>query len=411
MLHLARLFVAAAIACAGWHLFTVAHAAEEAPDPSAAAKAAWEKIAPYMQPPGEYRGEFAELRDVMKFNDGTPVRSPDEWPRRRKEILATWHGILGEWPPLLKEPKITIRETTRREDFTQHHATVQVAEDLASDAYLLVPDGEGPFPAAIVVFYEPRTGAGLGERAEAARGRHDYGLQLVRRGFVALCIGTPDYANSADHEQVRDILTELAEKSGRQSISTLAYCAANAHTALAARPEVDGERIGIIGLSYGGKWSLFASCLYDKFACAVWSDPSIVFDESLSNANYWDRWYLGHEKGTRRPQGNPSRGHSRTGAYKTLIENGHDLHELHALMAPRPFFVGGGREDGPHRWEVLNHSIRLNEFLGWRDRVGMHNREGHVPTPEAATIECDFLEYMLKYRGFERKAGLDAGAN
>ena len=27
-------------------------------------------------------------------------------------------------------------------------------------------------------------------------------------------------------------------------------------------------RIGIVGHSYGGKWALFASCLYDKFACA-----------------------------------------------------------------------------------------------------------------------------------------------
>ncbi|MEX0702193.1 MAG: prolyl oligopeptidase family serine peptidase [Planctomycetales bacterium] len=404
MLHHTRSFVAVTFAL--FALGGVAAAGADPPESAAAAQAAWAKIAPFMHPPEEFRGKFAELRDVMKFDDGTPVRAPEDWPRRRKEILDTWHGILGEWPPLLKEPKIRIEETTRRENFTQHHGSVQVAENLASDAYLLVPDGEGPFPAVIVVFYEPLTGAGLGERGEAAKDRHDYGLQLVRRGIVALSIGTPDYAKGAEREQVRDILTELAETSGRQSISTLACCAANAHTALAARPDVDGERIGIIGLSYGGKWSLFASCLHDKFACAVWSDPSIVFDESLSNANYWDRWYLGHEKGTLRPQGMPSRGHARTGAYKTLIEQGRDLHELHALMAPRPFFVGGGREDKPHRWKVLNHAIQLNEFLGYGDRVGMHSRPEHRPSPEAATIECDFLEYMLLHRGIDRKGKL-----
>src|SRR5690606_27917405 len=100
---------------------------------------------------------------------------------------------------------------------------------------------------------------------------------------------------------------------------------------------------------------------------------------------------------------------ARTGAYKTLVEKGHDLHELHALMAPRPFFVGGGREDKPHRWKVLNQAIRLNEFLGWRDRVGMHSRPEHRPSPEAATTECDFLEYMLLHGGIERQtASVDA---
>jgi len=49
--------------------------------------------------------------------------------------------------------------------------------------------------------------------------------------------------------------------------------AANCLTALSQTPEVDPERIGIIGLSYGGKWSMFASCLDERFACAVWSTP------------------------------------------------------------------------------------------------------------------------------------------
>jgi hypothetical protein len=89
-----------------------------------------------------------------------------------------------------------------------------------------------------------------------------------------------------------------------QPLSALAYAAANAHTVLAQRPDVDPERIGIVGHSFGGKWAMFASCLYEKFACAVWSDPGIVFDERdrrkenpNGSVNYWDVWYLGFEKG------------------------------------------------------------------------------------------------------------------
>jgi hypothetical protein len=41
----------------------------------------------------------------------------------------------------------------------------------------------------------------------------------------------------------------------------------------------------------------------------------------------------------------PTEGQLRTGAYQTLVEGGHDLVELHALMAPRPFLVSGGTAD------------------------------------------------------------------
>jgi len=111
-------------------------------------------------------------------------------------------------------------------------------------------------------------------------------------------------------------------------------------------PQVDARRIGIVGHSYGSKWAMFASCLYEKFAAAAWSDGGIVWDEARPNVNYWEPWYLGLDPS--RPPRKPgviTPDSPRTGAYKTLVETGHDLHELHALMAPRPFLVSGGSED------------------------------------------------------------------
>ena len=56
----------------------------------------------------------------------------------------------------------------------------------------------------------------------------------------------------------------------------------------------------------------------------------------------------------------------RIGAYSQLVEAGRDLHELHALIAPRPFLVSGGSEDPPERWKALNHAIAVNALLGAR---------------------------------------------
>jgi hypothetical protein len=181
-----------------------------------------------------------------------------------------------------------------------------------------------------------------------------------------------------------------------QPLSYLAYVAANCFNLLASLPEVDPERIGMVGHSFGGKWALFASCLYERFACACWCDPGIVFDESRSNVNYWEPWYLGYEHGGSREPGIPTEDNPRTGAYKKFFESGHDLHELHTLMAPRPFFVSGGSEDTPSRWRALNSSVAVNRLLGYDDRVGMANREGHSVTPEANEQICLFFQYFLQ---------------
>jgi hypothetical protein len=86
----------------------------------------------------------------------------------------------------------------------------------------------------------------------------------------------------------------------------------------------------------------------------------------------------------------------RTGAYNRLVESGHDLHELHAMMAPRPFLVSGGSEDPPGRWKALNHAIAVNRLLGKEHRVAMTNRPGHAPTAESNEKLYLFLEHVLK---------------
>jgi hypothetical protein len=188
-----------------------------------------------------------------------------------------------------------------------------------------------------------------------------------------------------------------------QPLSYNAYVAANCYQALANMPRVQAQRIGVVGLSYGGKWAMFASCLYEKFACAAWSDPGIVFDEQRSNVNYWEPWYLGLESGRKRKEGVVTKDNPRTGAYKKLVESGHDLHELHALMAPRPFLVSGGSEDPPERWRALNHTIAVNELLGYSNRVAMTNRKGHLPTAEANEQLFRFFEYFLKSSKVQEK--------
>ena len=346
------------------------------------------QIAPFFSPPPELAHNFGEYRSPLRFHDGSPVKTQADWQKRRYEILKTWHGLMGLWPPLIKEPKIEYLAKELREDFTQHQVRVEIApEQQTVNGYLLVPDGTRLFPAMLVVYYDAETAAGLGKELR------DFGYQLTRRGFVTLSIGTPEF--SSLRVPYKPLYESGRDETPLQPLSALAYVAANCHTALASLPQVDPNRIGVIGHSYGGKWAMFASCLYDKFACTVWSDPGIVFDENRANVNYWEPWYLGYDPNQQRQRGIPSATNPRTGAYRKLFLEGHDLHELHALMTPRPFLVSGGSEDRPERWKALNHTIAVNRLLGYASRVALTNRKGHSPTPESNEQIYIFLEHFL----------------
>ncbi|MBG86222.1 MAG: sialidase [Verrucomicrobiales bacterium] len=336
--------------------------------------------------PDEFKKDFGEYRSLLTFDDDRPVRNAADWEKRRKEIRSAWMELMGQWPPMVKEHNVKILEEKRRENFLQKKIRYQWTPTETTDAYLLIPDGKGKRPAVLTVFYEPETAIGEG------RENRDFAYQLAKRGFVALSIGTTRTTQARTYANY----WPSRENAKVQPLSMLGCVAANAWHLLAKQPEVDSKRIGIVGHSYGGKWGLFAASLFDKFACAVWSDPGIVFDDSRGSVNYWEPWYLGYEPPPWRKRGKVTESNPATGVYPRLRKMGRDLHELHALMAPRPFLVSGGSEDPPKRWQALNRTIEVNELLGFKNRVAMTNRPKHSPTPESNAVIYEFFESVLK---------------
>jgi hypothetical protein len=337
------------------------------------------ELAKHFRPPAEFAntGKYSSL---LKFKNGDAVKSSEDWQRRRAEIKSTWEKHIGEWPPLLTDNRVRILETTNRENFIQHKIEITVASNLTNRGYLLVPKTAAPHPAVVVPFYEPETSIGLNKPLRA------FALDLTRRGFVTLSIGSPGGDARAP---------ELAGAKC-QPLHFLGYIAANCRIALANQPGVDPKRIGIVGHSYGGKWAMFASAFDENFAAAVYSDPGIVFDEARPNVNYWEPWYLGKDPNQTRKPGVPTEQNPRTGPYRELFTAGHDLHEVMALMTPRPFLVSGGSEDQPERWQPLNRVREVYDLLRAPNRVGMTNRPMHDPTEESNEQIYQFFECALK---------------
>ncbi|MDD4515788.1 prolyl oligopeptidase family serine peptidase [Massilibacteroides sp.] len=347
----------------------------------------WNKIVPFFSPEAQFANIYGDYRSPLLFKNGQKVKTKEEWFKRRQEIRVDWMSRMGKWPPIMTDQVMKIVKDSTNELYDQYKVSFNWTPTEKTEGYLLVPHKKGKKPAVISVFYEPETAIGQGKPLR------DFAFQLAKRGFVTLSLGTSETSKNKTYS----IYYPSIDNATMQPLSTLAYAAANAWEVLAKADDVDSTRIGIVGHSYGGKWAMFASCLYDKFACAAWSDPGIVFDETKgSGVNYWEPWYLGYYPPPWENTWNKTSDGSQ-GIYSQLRKDSLDLHELHALMAPRPFLVSGGSSDPPERWIPLNHSIAVNELLGYKNRVAMTNRETHGGTVESNEQMYLFFEYFLKF--------------
>jgi len=122
-----------------------------------------------------------------------------------------------------------------------------VGSSLEIPATLIRPDGEGPFPALVIV----HDCSGLGRRSSGAPAR--WAAELVPQGYVVLI---------PDSFTPRGFPDGVCTIPGNQTTSANGFVrAADAYGALAALralPFVDGKRVGVMGGSHGG-WTVLAA--------------------------------------------------------------------------------------------------------------------------------------------------------
>jgi dienelactone hydrolase len=149
-------------------------------------------------------------------------------------------------------------------------------------AYLMIPSGEGPFPA-VVVHHQHNSQYHLGKSEPAGLAGDElqaFGPALARRGVVVLA---PDSICFEDRRRRRSG-REPAAEDPRQHYNEFAYRlvsgdllarkvladSALAVSTLAALDGVRADRLGMLGHSYGGNTVLFHAPLDERvrFACA-----------------------------------------------------------------------------------------------------------------------------------------------
>lgn len=283
-----------------------------------------------------------------------------------QNIRETWLNVLGQ-PGLPLKPA-RARAIRSYSDPTWNAQLIDLDLEPNYPARLLVVEPvrkpAGRLPVILVPYYDVDTpaGADLGGRRYTEGGTRAFARLAAQRGFLAVAI---KWYGEADAEGYDEAVYQLARR--HPGVTPMGKWIWDIHRVidyLQGRPDVDPERIGMIGHSLGGKLTLYATAFDNRIKAAVASEPGI----SLKFSNYEDFWYFG--KAIER------------------LPAGADQHDLVALIDPRPFLlIAGESADGDKSWPYL---------AGFKNTGIINHRSGHSPTEASVQVAFEWLQRYLK---------------
>ena len=264
----------------------------------------------------------------------------EEWRKRERILLSELLGLekmeVCDLNPVIMETKI-FPEGIRRE-----HIRIQTEPDVWMTMYLLVPADAGPNTR---LFLCPPGHNGAGKYTVAGLAKYgavqekitqyqyDYGLQLSRRGFAAVC---PDCRGFGERREAKEDtqdpvlglkgdcywLAHMGEPLGIPVAGMLVWDLMRLIDYLELRGEWDMEHLGCLGFSGGGMQTLYLAALDERVQYAVISGYMYGFRDALLTLNRnCSCNYIPH-------------------LWEHL-----DMGDIASLIAPRPLVIQSCRQD------------------------------------------------------------------
>ena len=301
-------------------------------------------------------------------------KTREEFEQWRSKMRTLLKDLLGfekmETCPLspVLEETVILPGGVRRE-----HVRIQVEPDVWMTMYLLVPTGAGPSSRPFLCppghnGAGKYTVAGLGQyravRTKIRQYGYDYGCQLAKLGYVAVCAdcrGFGERRENAEDTQNPDTamrgdcyrLAHMGEPLGIPVAGMFTWDLMRAVDYLLEQGEWDTSAIGCLGFSGGGMQTLWLAALDDRIRLAVVSGYLYGFKDALLALN-----------------------ENCSCNYVPHLWEHLDMGDIASLIAPRPLLVQSCREDrlnGPRgianvmeQMETVHAAYRL---LGAPDRV------------------------------------------
>jgi dienelactone hydrolase len=237
-----------------------------------------------------------------------------------------------------------------RGTYDAHKLVFNVSADCRVPAYLLVPKGEGPFPAVIALhdhgaFFligKEKMVRPIGERAEIteaaqkwvdqAYGGRFIGDMLAERGYVvfsadALFWGERGRREGVDYNQQQALASNLMQM-GTTWLGINTWDDIRAAEFVASLPQVDPVRMGAVGLSMGCHRTWMLHALSDRIAAAI------------------GVCWMGTTGALMAPGNNQTKGHSSYSMLAPNLRNYLDYPDVVSIACPKPLLLfDGGEQD------------------------------------------------------------------
>lgn len=321
---------------------------------------------------------------VVRDADGTerPVKTAADWSIRRRHILHGLQQAMGPLPARDALPPLGVQVTGRAagRGFTRLNISFLAEAGDRVPAFLYLPEGFKPDKrVAAMLALHPTSPLGKGVVAgESSRPNRAYALELAERGYVVLA---PDYPSFGDYEY--DFSRDDYVSGSMKGIFNHMRCV----DLLQARPEVDPQRIGVIGHSLGGHNAMFVG----------------VFDERLKVIVSSCGWTPFHDY-----YGGNIRGWT-SDRYMPRLRDVYELdpgqvpfefYEVVAALAPRAFFSSSPLHDGNFDVggvrKAADEAGKVFSLLDARDRLLVRYPDcGHDFPPEIRREAYKFIDKIL----------------
>lgn len=288
-----------------------------------------------LRPTAPYEALYADEPRAFAFPEGG---DPAVWQAWRAAFRARLRQRLGALPVERGPVAATTAPPTRRDGYRRCYLEFASAPGVVVPAWLLIPDGlTGPAPAVIALHghgYGANELVGLDaaghERHEPFGYHQDFALALCRRGMVVLAPELSGFgrrrepAALASGDPGASSCREAAWWGimlGRPLLGSRVWDTLRAFDLLQSLPEVDPQRVGVMGGSGGGAVALLAAGLEPALRAAVISGYFCTFKASILAMEHCHCNYV-----------------------PGMLQDA-EVYDLAALIAPRPLLIEAGSAD------------------------------------------------------------------
>ena len=310
------------------------------------------------------------------------VSNPDDWFKRRKQILEGMQLAMGKLPDRndLVDLDVKIISKTIGEGYIRQTITFASEPGDRIPALLYIPANiqKDKILPAILALHP--TGP-LGKLIVAGEGPLDnrqYGLELAQRGYVVLC---PDYPSFGDYDY--DFDKDQYVSGTMKGIFNHMRCV----DLLESLEYVDPEKIGVIGHSLGGHNAMFVGVFDQRLKVIVSSCGWTPFHD----------YYKGDIKGWTSPRYMPR--------LKDIYQLDPDLvpfdfYEVVAALAPRSFFSNSPLNDSNFSVEGvkkgISESMKIYSLLESKEKLQVQYPDCQHDFPKELRQEAyDFIDAAL----------------